>query len=292
MSESSPPIMALKINFHRESLVLRLLEAPSSGIASLCGRVLDGTYDKPFILDTGRERCLHFHLDGVQSAMDLDDPDRLTLPYTRKMMAFLLFNCAPQRILLLGLGGGSLAKFCYRHLPLAAIKAVEVNPDVIALRDEFRIPEDDERFRVVCDESTNYVTGLGPRKDVILADACDRAGIAPQLNSNAFFENARRLLAPGGVFVINLCGDNSSCAAYLAKIRHAFGEFVTLPVSGDGNIIAIAVKEDPFDIRWQQLEDRAIELKRQFGLEFPQFVRRISLHLKLRRWWTKQHGAV
>jgi len=52
-------------------------------------------YDKPFIRDMGRERCLHFDIFTVQSAMDLDDPDRLSLPYTRKMMAFLLFNGAP-----------------------------------------------------------------------------------------------------------------------------------------------------------------------------------------------------
>lgn len=98
------------------------------------------SYNKPFIMDTGRERSLHFDVFAVQSAMDLDDPYRLSLPYTRKMMAFLLFNGAPRRILLLGLGGGSLAKFCYRHLASAAITVVEVNPEVIAFRDAFFIP--------------------------------------------------------------------------------------------------------------------------------------------------------
>jgi len=54
----------------------------------------------------------------------LDDPYALCLAYTRKMMAFLLFNSQPRRILQLGLGGGSLAKFCYKHLPDASITAV------------------------------------------------------------------------------------------------------------------------------------------------------------------------
>jgi spermidine synthase len=70
------------------------------------------------------------------------------------MMAFLLFNPRPRRILILGLGGGSLAKFCYRHLPSATITAVEIDPHVMALREEFRVPADDERFRVLQGDGT------------------------------------------------------------------------------------------------------------------------------------------
>jgi spermidine synthase len=155
-----PPLLELKVHLPSAAGVLRLLEPQHSSIASLCGRVFNGTYDKPFILDMDGERCLHFDLTAAQSAMDLDDPERLSLAYTRKMMAFLLFNHSPRRILMLGLGGGSLAKFCHRHLPSAAITAVEVNPDVIALRDAFLVPADDDRFRVVRAEGTHYVTNL------------------------------------------------------------------------------------------------------------------------------------
>jgi spermidine synthase len=177
---------------------------------------------------------------------------------------------------MLGLGGGSLAKFCYRHLPSAAITAVEVNPDVIALRDAFLVPVDDDRFRVVCAEGTHYVASLGPRKDVILADACDRTGIAPEFGTIEFYQNARRRLSQGGVFVMNLCGDRPNTVSHLAKIREVFGEFVTLPVRGDGNIVVFAVKKDPLAIRWQHIEERAVELKPRFGLEFPRFVRRMA----------------
>src|SRR6266851_724789 len=87
---------------------LRLLESPDSCRQSLWDRVFDGSYARPFIVDTPLHRFLHFDLECVQSAMHLGDPDKLTLAYTRKMMAFLLFNRNPNRILLLGLGGGSL----------------------------------------------------------------------------------------------------------------------------------------------------------------------------------------
>jgi len=264
--------------------MLRLLEPPGSCRKSLWERVFDGTYNKPFIVDHGLRRFLHFDLDAVQSVMHLQHPDRLSLAYTRKMMAFLLFNRTPARILLLGLGGGSLAKFCYRRLPRATITAVEVNSDVIALREAFRIPPDDERFRVIHADGADYVARLGRSKDVILADACNRVGVAPELDAIEFYQDAYRCLSRGGVFVTNLCSDMDGCAAHVAKIRAVFGdEFMTLRVRQYGNMVVFAFKEGRPQIDWEQLAAAAAGLKRRFGLDFPRYVRRIALDWKLRR---------
>jgi len=200
-------------------------------------------------------------------------------------MLFLLFNHTPARILLLGLGGGSLAKFCYRRLPGAAITAVEVNPDVIALREAFRIPPDDDRFRVICANGADYVARSGRSKDVILADACDSEGVAPELDAIEFYQNAHRCLSRGGVFIANVCGDLNDCAAHVGKIRTVFGdEIMTLQVRPDGNLIVFAFKERRPEIDWEQLEAAAVGLKRKFGLDFPRYIRRIALNRTLRRW--------
>ena len=285
MTRAKQRLLAIESPFPDAHSMLRLLEPADSCQETLWASLFEGTYDKPFIVDDRGRRFLHFDLDAVQSAMQLDAPDKLALAYTRKMMAFLLFNQTPGRILFLGLGGGSLPKFCYGHLPFAALTVVEVNRDVIALRDEFRIPADNHRFRVVHADGAAYVSRLAPCKDVIVADACDRAGIAPQLDSIEFYRNARRCLAPGGVFVTNVCGNASSCLAHLVKIRNAFDdEVLTLQVRPSGNVIVFAFKEQRPEMPWEHLETRAIELKRRFGLQFPRYVRRIALDLKLRRW--------
>lgn len=54
-----------------------LLEPAGSYGPELSRQLLDGTYDKPFILDCGALRYLHFDLDKVQSLMRCDDPDAL-----------------------------------------------------------------------------------------------------------------------------------------------------------------------------------------------------------------------
>ena len=265
--------------------MLRFLEPPGSCHKALWERLFDGTYDKPFIVDSGLRRFLQFDLNCVQSAMYLDDPQKLTLAYTRKMMAFLLFNRAPERILLLGLGGGSLAKFCHRRLPRTVLTAIEVNPDVIALREEFRIPPDDDRLRVICADGATYVGRLKRSKDVILADACDRRGIAPELDAIEFYRDAHRCLTPGGVLVTNMCSDTNNCAAHVTKIREVFGDdFMTLQVRPHGNVIVFAFKEPRPAIDWDRLEAIAVDLKRRHPLDFPRYVRGLAIDWKLRRW--------
>jgi spermidine synthase len=254
-----------------------LLEPAGSYAPELSRQLLDGTYDKPFILDCGALRFLHFDLEKVQSLMRCDDPSALCLRYTRKMMSFLLFNPQPRRILILGLGGGSLAKFCYRHLPSATITAVEIDPHVMALRDEFRVPSDDERFRVLQDDGTRYVALRGPREDVILVDTYDCHGAAPGLVTAQFYLNARRRLTLGGVLVMNIHGDTLERAGQFARIRGVFGKrVIALPVREDGNLVVLAFRTDGAIRNWARRERLALTLEERFGLNFPRFVRKMT----------------
>ena len=102
---------------------LRVLEPPSANRGALLEAILRRRYRKPFIGESAQERTLYFSLDNIQSRMRLDDPWALDLSYTRKVMSFLLFRAAPRRILMVGLGGGSLAKYCYRYLPRGSTRS-------------------------------------------------------------------------------------------------------------------------------------------------------------------------
>src|SRR5690349_23575080 len=117
---------------------------------------------------------LDFDDGAVQSRMLRADPARLVLEYTRLMMGFLLLRPAPERIAMIGLGGGSLAKYCAATLPDVDFTTVEIAPDIIALRDVFGIPADGPRFRIVCTDGAAYVRQDGPPLDVLIVDAFDR----------------------------------------------------------------------------------------------------------------------
>ncbi|WP_457550948.1 spermine/spermidine synthase domain-containing protein, partial [Burkholderia thailandensis] len=117
--------------------------------------------NSPVVIETPHLVSLCFDEHGMQSCMYVNGPDLLALGYTRTMAGFLLLHPQPRRIAMIGLGGGSLAKYFYRHLPDARITSIEIDPDVIALRDRFRIPPDDARFTVLCADGADYVAAAG-----------------------------------------------------------------------------------------------------------------------------------
>jgi len=261
---------------------LRLQEPAGSSPGELLQQLIDGSYPKPFIEDCGPLRYLHFHLDNVQSVMRIDDPYALCLAYTRKMMAFLLFNSGPRRILQLGLGGGSLAKFCYKHLPGASLTVVEIDRDVLALRDEFQVPADDERFRVVAGNGVEYINQAGPRDDVVIVDACDRDGLSPTLLASELYSNLRRRLTLNGVLVVNICGDEDEVESHMARMRGVFGQqrLITLPAREDGNLIVMGFRRDPRVWDGAELDAHSRRLQERFGLAFPRFARQMQYGLR------------
>jgi len=242
----------------------------------LSNRAWRNELERPYIFDSLFERRLHFTNDATQSAMLLSDPDALIAQYTRKMMAFLLFNPSPQHIVMIGLGGGSLAKFCYRHLPLSRITVVEISADVIALREEFCIPKDDERFRVIHDDGARFVEQLTERIDVLLIDAFDADGIALSLAKSDFFARAARQLTDNGILVMNFWGSRERYVDNLARARAAFGESLLLvPVSGDVNVLLFAFKQAPPQAITDEVESLARRLQMRLLLDFPRYLRRI-----------------
>ena len=274
---ASLDLLELPSPFLSEYGVLRLLEPEASRPDELYERILDGTYNKPYILEDGELRQLCLGLGNTQSVMRISDPYALDLTYTQEMMAFLLFNSQPRRIALLGLGGGSLAKYCYRYLPAARITAVENNRSVIALRDEFLIPRDDSRFSVIEADGAAYVAGLRRKVDALLVDAFDCHGIPTSLTNIDFYENARRCLSPAGVFVMNLAGERAGYLAHLGWIHQIFGEsMIAVPVESGSNCVVFAQKEVHAEPQWKWLLCHAERLEARLGLKFSSYVHELK----------------
>jgi spermidine synthase len=262
--------------------VVRVLEPPGADRRALLRRLKAGTYDKAFVADDGTTRTLHFSKDYLQSSMRLDDPYALEFGYTRKIMAFLLFLPRPRNVLMLGLGGGSLAKFCHRQLPETRITVVESDATVLGLRDQFLIPPDDERFRVVLDEGAAYLRRATGDFDAILVDAFDKDGCAPTICSPQFYVAAHGALAREGLMVSNIVGAKAHRLDHLDIIRTAFDDnVILLPVVGDGNHLAFAFRDPAFEPRWKWIAKEAKAMKGRYGLDFPKFAEKLERSRKM-----------
>jgi spermidine synthase len=199
-------------------------------------------FEQPVVQDTALSKSMVFSDIDIQSRMSVARPDELQFEYTRLMMGVLLFQPQPQRILMVGLGGGSLAKFCYKHLPDTHITVVEINPHVIALRQSFCIPDDDARFQVVQMDAAHFMAQTEQTFDVVFVDGFDQHGMPEQLCSPQFYSDCRRVLTVGGMAVANLHRFSAYRDVYVDRIEAAFdGSMWVVNAPGTTNCVVFAM---------------------------------------------------
>ena len=220
-------------------------------------------------------RTLHLGSRAIQSTMRVSRPWDLELAYTRAMMGFLMFNPMPQAVLMIGLGGGSLAKFIRRQRPQTCVTAVEIDPRVIAAaRTHFELPPDDDALRVIEADGALYVRQHSASADVILLDGFDAGNQVEALATQTFYAACRRALKPGGVLVVNLWGRDSEFSEYFARLTRAFdGEVGWIPVQDKTNVIVFGFTESGAAARLDVARPRLADLSKRYGLDLRSFAR-------------------
>jgi spermidine synthase len=214
-------------------------------------------------------RFLHFGSPWVQGAMRLSDPVSLELAYVKDMMAWLLFLEPPPHILQLGLGAGSLTRFCHRHCRGSEITVVEVSRVVIeAAHRWFKLPLPDDRLDIVRADAGIYVARprVRGRFGVIQVDLYDQDAAGPVLDSEAFYGHCHAALAEPGVMTVNLFGRHASFRRSLARIRSIFDQVITLEPREEGNLVVLALKGPPLRVERRELFERADIIRARYGL--------------------------
>ena len=232
-----------------------------------------------YISEKSGVRTLHIGSDTVQSAMRIARPHDLEVAYTRSMMACLLFAPDPREVLMVGLGGGSLAKFIYHRLPRARTVAIEVNPRVAVIaREYFLVPQDDARLTVVIGDGAAYLQRVKLAADLIVIDGYDAESQVEALSTPAFYRDCARALGESGIMVVNLWGGDRNFTTCVNRLAAAFDGLVAcLPAGKPGNIAAFAFKRSPGQPTWRELNARAQELEANYGLEFTRFARELAV---------------
>ena len=227
-------------------------------------------------------RYLHFGSDWVQGAMRIARPWSLELAYTREMMAGLLLrpvSAWPRSALLVGLGAGSLAKFIYRNLPDCRITVVEINPQVeFIARQYFKLPDDPRRLDVVIRCGADYMLSGDRQFDLVLADGFDPEARAGALDTLPFYQACRARLSERGLFGANLLGHNRGFQGSVERIKTAFDQRVAVfPSCDSGNTIAFACAGEPVDLALEEIRQRAVNLKKELGLDLLPTISRLQL---------------
>lgn len=189
--------------------------APAPAVNTLGETVLfraDTQYHRVTVTEGDDARHLRFD-HSHQSAIALEDPYESRIRYPDYMHLALALKPDPQRVLVLGLGGGAITKRFWRDYPGIRVDSVEIDPVVIDVaRRYFWFPED-ERMRIFNEDARRYVQRTGETYDIVVVDAYTSDSLPFHLTTAEFFAELEAVMAPDGVIAYNLIaaveGENS-----------------------------------------------------------------------------------
>lgn len=243
MSQTTTPPAATRRRTSLSSLFLNQVSAAERAHLAGLQALSEQHQGRAFYIDDDDLRIMYLNQHCLQSAMRISDPVQLVCAYSKVMLSALLLTPAPQSITIVGLGGGSLAKYLHRHLPDCRISAIEIRPDVIALRDAFALP-DDARLNIIEADAASYLPEFGQPCDLLILDAYDKDGLVAALNTAEFYACCHRLLKPGGTLVANVWGKPSVLAPMLHTLQQQFDGRVGYCRSPDSyNLLVFASRD-------------------------------------------------
>jgi spermidine synthase len=186
---------------------------------------VESPYASIFVSKRGPLLTLSFRrqgLDLVQSALDLDRPDSLPAPYTRVLAAALLYAERPERLLALGMGGGTTDRYLQRRVPGLTVQAVELDPGVIDLAKRYFGVREAADYRIHGGDARVFLSRDRTFYDIVILDAFRGDAIPAHLATIEFDRLVRAHLRPGGVLALNLVAEEKLLASMLATLRAAF----------------------------------------------------------------------
>lgn len=211
--------------------------------------------------------------DAIQSEMNLNNRDELTLSYTRHIMAALPMVEKIRRILIVGLGGGSMQRYLHRLLPDATIETAELDPAIREVAAKYFFFKEDARQIVHLGDGRALVERSKDKYDVIFLDAFGATSIPYHLTTREFLGAVKDHLAEGGVVCANLWDQEADYADIVVTYSAVFPELHVLKCASSGNSILLALPKKT-RLTLQAWIDRAgtFEKAHSAGLNLPQLI--------------------
>jgi spermidine synthase len=203
--------------------------------------------------------------DYTESVSNLRDPDDLVLRYAQVMTIATIFPAEPKKILMLGLGGGSLSTYLGRFMPDVAIDVVEIDRRVIDVAKTYFGIRESERVRYLDADGRVFLNRNRQLYDLILLDAY-RGGFVPfHLLTKEFYTLVKQRLAPGGAVASNVHDGTKLYHSTVKTLGDVFPAIDLFP-SSQGEVIALGMNA-PIDK--ETLAQRAATLQEQHKFRFP-----------------------
>ncbi len=189
-------------------------------------------------------RTLVFGSEGArQSVVKVGDPDHLELPYAKAMVSGLALCPEPKRVLVVGLGGGTIPSFLHKHYPQTRIDVVDIDPVVVEVAKQFFGFRENATQKAYVQDGRQFIAERRNAYDLIFLDAFGSENIPYHLATREFLEAVRRSITAQGVVLADVWGPglNPLYDSMVRTYQEVFDELYILDVRGSGNKILIAL---------------------------------------------------
>jgi len=242
------------------------------------GRVarIETEYNDIFITKRRHELMMSFQLKGhdyTESIANLADFDDLPVRYTQVMTVGAVYPPEIKKVLMIGLGGGSISSYLGRFMPHVEIDTVEVDPGVITAAKKYFGMKETARVRYLEGDGRVFLNRRKETYDLILLDAFQGGYVPFHLLTKEFYALLKQRLAPGGAAVFNVHDGTKLYASTLMTLRSVFPSVHLYP-SGQGEVATVVTAEPAPDDTTLTRRATALQEKYRFRFELPALLAR------------------
>jgi predicted membrane-bound spermidine synthase len=230
---------------------------------------IETTYNDIFITKERALISMSFQLKGwdyTQSTTNLRDADDLPMAVARTIPVAVAHAQETKRILMIGLGGGTVSAYLGRFLPEAAIDTVEIDPGVIKAAKTYFGLRETQRVRYLDGDGRVFLNRNREPYDIIIMDAFHGGYVPFHLATREFYELVKQRLKPGGVAAFTMHDGTKLYVSTIVTLRQVFPS-VDLYASGEGEVIAVTTTSPP--IERAAIARNASTLQEQYRFRFP-----------------------
>ncbi|KAH8400549.1 hypothetical protein KR222_006179 [Zaprionus bogoriensis] len=193
-------------------------------------------------IDVGYLACQHhlFMSVGVQLAVSAQSPKK----------------AAQKDVLVIGLGGGGLCSFLHAALPSTRITAVEIDPIMLEVAEQYFELKQDSRFHVVIDDGLHFIERCCNEdlhfdavlfdvdsKDLSLGMSCPpKSFLAPEI-----LQFIKKIIGPKGLFMLNLvCRDETLRSEAITNLQKVFLAVCSYKLDEDINEVVYCANDEEY----------------------------------------------
>jgi len=234
------------------------------------------------VVDEGGLRALRFN-GSMETRMSLANPLQGHFEYTEYFHMPWLWNRDMNRVLMVGLGGGSAQRAYQHYYTNVTVDTAELDPVVVTVAKNYFGVTETPKHKIHINDGRVFLRRTTNTYDAIIMDAYTTtrygSSIPPHLTTKEFFAIARDRLTTNGLVAYNLIGQTQGwradfVGALYRTMKEVFPQVYLFPARESRNVVLIATKSaESFDARRVQREGAA--LLRTGKIKLPTFTARL-----------------